>query len=287
MFSIKKKNDKVVITKSTIPTSPSTGRLLAKSLLDNIKLQSELEQVKCESQTPLVGSPITPDVVRAHTQPQTIETQMEQTRIMARVSTMNDLDKKAKLSQEGYNPNSRFMIRNNNVPLSPTGAPNQKVMDQITEENVVLMAHGKKPFLTYTEWTDVGDSSNLGNPDVQWKKYEEPVLASPSIPVYIAAQNYFLMWDADKCYFLVANMAVPSILKRSASENISGLTVDNSSILMSKGVGKYRDMSRAEYNDIVANQPPLADLFRVYIQFCNNDKVLMDTSKATTIWSKE
>jgi hypothetical protein len=46
MFSIKKKNDRVVISKSTIPTSPSTGRQLAKVLLDNIALQAELEQVK-------------------------------------------------------------------------------------------------------------------------------------------------------------------------------------------------------------------------------------------------
>ena len=282
MFSIKKKNDKVVITKSTIPTSPSTGRLLAKSLLDNIKLQSELEQVKSESQTPLVGSPITPDMVKSHV---TVEKQMEQTRIQARVRTMNSLDVKAKLSQEGYNPNSRFMIRNNNVPLSPTGAPNQKVMDQITEENVVLMSHGKKPYLTYTEWTDVGDSSNLDSPGAEFRKFVEPVLASSTVPVYISAQDYFLMYENDICYFLTGKMAVPSILKRSSSECVSGQTSDASSILMSKGVGTYRNMSKSEYNDIVASQPSVADLFRVYIQFCNNDAILMDVSKATTVWS--
>jgi hypothetical protein len=43
MFSIKKKNDKVVIQKST---SPNTGRQLAKTLLENMNLKSQLEQVK-------------------------------------------------------------------------------------------------------------------------------------------------------------------------------------------------------------------------------------------------
>lgn len=44
MFNIKKK-DNTIVTKSVTP-STSTGRQLAKVMLDNVKLQSQLEQVK-------------------------------------------------------------------------------------------------------------------------------------------------------------------------------------------------------------------------------------------------
>src|ERR1035438_3947493 len=49
MFNIRKRNNKVVIEKSTIPTSPAIGRQLANMALENMKLQSqlsELEEVK-------------------------------------------------------------------------------------------------------------------------------------------------------------------------------------------------------------------------------------------------
>jgi hypothetical protein len=45
MFGIKRQNGKVVITKSTIPTS-TTGRQLASTLLENIKLKSQLSEME-------------------------------------------------------------------------------------------------------------------------------------------------------------------------------------------------------------------------------------------------
>jgi hypothetical protein len=284
VFNIRKVKD-TIVSKSVIPTS-TTARQNAKLLADNFKLHKQIESLSQEQ--PLVGSPITPDMVRAHVQPQTIEKQMEETRIQARVSTMTELDRKATESQADYNPNSRFVVRNNFKPVLPLNCPNQKVQDQIAQENVVLMAHGKRPYLNYTEWTDVGDTTSQGSPDVQWKKYEEPILASSTVPVYISAQDYFLMYENDTCFFLTGKMAMPSILKRSSSECVSGQTSDQSSILIScANATKYRNMSKSEYNDVVASQPSLPDLFRVYVQFCNEEKILMDTSKATTIWSSK
>lgn len=65
MFNIKKKNNKVVIEKSTIPTS-TTGRQLSKVLLENIKLKTELEQVKSPEVAPVVRTPsATTDVVQS------------------------------------------------------------------------------------------------------------------------------------------------------------------------------------------------------------------------------
>ena len=281
MFNIRKVKD-TIVSKSVIPTS-TTARMNAKLLADNFKLKEVLETLtKEQAQSPVVQSPV------SVSQKVDLQKRMEINRIEGHAAKLVELDKKATESQVGYNPNSRFVIRDNNRPILATGCPNSKVQDLITQENVVLMAHGRKPYLNYTEWTDVGDSSNLGSPDVTWKKIEDPVLASSTVPVYISAQDYFLMFENDTCFFLTGKMAQPSILKRSTSECVSGQTFNQSSILIScSNAIKYRNMSKSEYNDIVSSQPSIADLFRVYCQWDNRDKVLMDTSKATTIWSKD
>ena len=280
MFNIRKSNGNI-ITKAITP-SAKTGRQLAASLLENIKLQSQLEQSNSPDavQSPVVQSPI------SVSQKVDLQKHLEQARITGHASKLIELDRKAKASQEGYSASSRFSIRNCKVGLGALNCPNQKIYDQIVEDNTKLMAHGKAPFTSYESWVQASENESVGsNPEVTWKKFQDPVLASSTVPVYISSQDYFLMYEQDQCYFLTGKMAVPSILKRSASECVSGQTVDNSSILMSKGVGKYRDMTKAEYDDIVSSQPPISDLMRVYIPFVNESKVLLDVSKAKTIWS--
>jgi hypothetical protein len=276
MFGIKRQHGKVVITKS-IPTSTNTGRQLASTLLENIKLKSELEKVSVPSNewTPATKADIASDErVRA--------------KVNEIMSGTSALEAKAKASQAEYNANSRFIIRDNNNPLLPTGCPNIKTANRIAEENIVLMNRGKQPFLTYQSWVDAGDSLQ-DTPNVAWRKYEAPApKAVGTVPSFIVKHGYFLLYDNGICYYLSGEMKSPSILRRLASENVSGQVQHNEPILMSVSNGvKYRNVSQAEYNSLVTDTPCKADLFKVYIQFVNEAKVLMDTSKATPIWSKE
>src|ERR1035441_330072 len=253
MFNIRKVKD-TIVSKSVIPTS-TTARMNAKLLADNFKLKEDTSKLKELLETLQAQSPDVAVQSPVAVQPLTVEKKMEQTRIQARVSTMTLLDEKARKSQEGYSTSSRFLIRNCKVGLGALNCPNQKIYDQIVEDNTKLMAHGKAPFTSYESWVQASENESVGsNPEVNWKKFQDPVLASSTVPVYISSQDYFLRSEQDQCYFLTGKMAVPSILKRSASECVSGQTVDNSSILMSKGVGTYRNMSKSEYNDIVASQ---------------------------------
>jgi hypothetical protein len=287
MFNIRKSKGNIV-TKSVTP-STNTGRQLAATLLENVKLKAALEQVQSPDVVQLPAKQKLAQNAPASTAE--VQKQLEQTRIQGHASVLTELDRKAKASQEGYSPSSRFVIRDNNKPFLAMGCPNTKVQQQIGEDNLKLMAAGKRPYVNYEDWVSAsGDNSYdiIGSPDVRWEKYTEPVLASATVPVFIARHQYYLMYENDKCFFLAGAMKLPSILRRSASENVSGLTVDNSSILMSvSNATRYRDMSKPEYSDIVASQPCIADLFRVYIQWDNLDKVLMDVSKATTVWSKD
>jgi hypothetical protein len=259
----------------------------AKLLADNFKLKEDTSKLKELLETLQSNSP---DVVQSPvsiSQKVDLQKHLEQARITGHAAKLVELDKKATESQVGYNPNSRFVIRDNHRPVLATGCPSAKIQKQISDESVLRMAHGGKAYLSFQEWTDVGDSSNVGNPDITFQKYVEPVLASSTVPVYISKGDYYLMYQDSTCFFLTGNSQMPSVLRRSASECISGQTVDNSSILMSKGVGKYRDMTKTEYQSILDSQPSQAALLRIWIPFCNNDSILMDTSKATTIWSKE
>jgi hypothetical protein len=196
------------------------------------------------------------------------------------------LEAKAKASQVGYNANSRFVIRDNNNPIIPTGCPNIKTANRIADENIVLMNRGKQPFLTYASWVEAGDGLQ-DTPNVAWRKYEEPAKAVSTIPAFIVRHGYYIMYENGVAYYLSGEMKSPSILRRLASENVSGQVVNNESIVMSKGNGKYANLTKQEYDSIVASQPSKADLFKLCIQFCNESKVLMDCSKATPVWSKE
>jgi hypothetical protein len=284
MFNIRKSKG-TIVTKSVLP-SAKTGRQLASSLLENVNLQEQLESLLKEQ--PSVGSPITPEMVKSPATVQARKVDSSQARIEGRASVLTELDRKAKESQVGYDRNSRFVVRNNLKPVLATGCPSEKMQNLISEQNTARMTAGIQPFFSYDEWTDAGDGDSLlPNSNAKFEKYVEPVLAAATVPVFIARHQYYLMFEADRCYFLAGEMKYPSILRRSASENISGQTQDNSSILMSvSNATKYRNMTRPEYNDVVASPPSLADLFRVFIQWDNTDKLLMDTSKAVTVWSK-
>jgi hypothetical protein len=280
MFSIKKQHGKVVISKSVIPGA-NTGRQLAKSLLDNIKLRSALEQVKSEPEMPLVSSPIT-DTAR-------------DARIKAKVRAIIDgtpakqsLDDMARESQIGYDKDSRFIIRNNNVPLLPTGCPNARIQKQIGDENVVRMANRMRAYTTYESWVNDNGDVQGNTADFTWQKYEEPApKASSTAPAFIVKYGYYLLYDAGVCYYLSGNMVQPSVLKRLASEELSGETQNNSSILMSVSKGKYRNVSQSEYNSLITDTPSKEDLFKVFVQWDNVQKVLLDTSRAVPVWSKE
>jgi hypothetical protein len=288
MFNIRKSKG-TIVTKSVLP-SAKTGRQLASSLLENVKLQEQLEALSKEQ--PLVGSPITPDMVKTSVgseptkavQPRKVD--LAQTRIESRASVMSELDRKAKESQVDYSPTSRFIIRDNLKPLLATGCPDSKIQNQIADENTKLMAHGKKPFTTYESWVDAGDSL-IGSPEVTWNKYVEPVLAVSTAPAFIVRHEYYVLYENGVCYYLSGDMALPSILKRSSSENISAQTQHNESVLVSKSAVKHRDLTKAEYDSVVASQPSKDDLFKLYVQFCNDAKVRMDVSKAVPAWSKD
>src|ERR1035441_4803236 len=257
MFSIKPQKGKVVITKS----SPGNGKLLANALLENLRLKSQLEQVPDAVQSP--------DVVR-HVQPQTMDKQLEESRIDARVKTMKSLDVKAKASQEGYS-DSRYVIRNCKVGLGALNCPNQAIYNQILEDNTKLMSHGHRPHLTYESWVQASENESLGsNPDVVWNKHSDPVLAVSTPPAFIVKHSYYILYEAGVCYYLSSGMSVPSILKRASSENTSAVEVDNSSMLISCAQGStWRNLTRPEYDSIVSVQPSKNSLFKLYIQFVN------------------
>src|ERR1017187_4619616 len=100
MFNIRKVKE-TIVSKSVIPTS-TTARMNAKLLADNFKLKEDTSKLKELLETLQANSP---DAVRppVAVQSRKVDLQaMEQTRIQARVSTMNSLDVKAKESQANY-----------------------------------------------------------------------------------------------------------------------------------------------------------------------------------------
>ena len=281
MFNIRKSNGNI-ITKAITP-SAKTGRQLAASLLENIKLQSQLEQSNSPDavQSPVVQSPI------SVSQKVDLQKHLEQARITGHASKLIELDRKAKASQEGYSASSRFSIRNCKVGLGALNCPNQKTYDQILDDNTKLMSHGLKPYLTYESWVQASENESVGSKDVTWNKFVPPVLSGLSTaPAFIVKHSYYILYEAGVCYYLSSGMSVPSILKRASSENTSAAEVDNSSMLISCAHGTtWRNLTRQEYDSIVLNQPSQADLFKLFIQFVNEAGLQFDVSKAVPAWS--
>ena len=81
---------------------------------------------------------------------------------------------------------------------------------------------------------------------------------------------------------------IPDVLKINTAQSISGGKPSKGArIIHGAGVydkKDYRDLTRAEYDAIVASKVPYDELLSVYDLFANTDGLQMNTSIATPIW---
>jgi len=106
-------------------------------------------------------------------------------------------------------------------------------------------------------------------------------------PHYFAKWDYYLMNDNGKVYFQQGNMSLPTILiKKSSKADTSAQSASNQNTVINNLVGeKETHLTTAEYNELVKANVSQQNLFKVYRQLANKEKVKMNVNIATPVWS--
>lgn len=233
MFNIRRKGN-ALITKSVTPAT-STGRQLAKVLLDNIQLKAELEKIQgivgmggnsvardFNPNEPIPAEPpIIPGVAGGikkalETPPKkdkplepfkvigTAETQ----RIESRAAKIKELDAKAIASQLSYKEDTRgFVYHTSNTLILPTGSPSERMQQLVGEENKRRIAAHQKPFLTYDEW-EQADKTQATGTQSQYITIDHTsnVTINPRLskvaPSYVVSKKYYVLRDNGVTYIM-------------------------------------------------------------------------------------
>jgi len=98
---------------------------------------------------------------------------------------------------------------------------------------------------------------------------------------FVASQGYYLMRDGGKVYFQRTNDfdGIPVILRVTNDSTPCPTAVNSVTTYV-----KYREMTQAEMNAILASKPSADLILGRYAQYFNEDGVLMNLADPTTIW---
>ena len=295
----------MVITKSSAPQS-------SQSIKEHIA--AKIAEKKNNSIQPLVGSPITdcndPEFIidnhnskyfgkkvkdtptyktladsRKHNQ-ENLDAVIAKAKVELVPNVKEDLDLIARDSQRGYVVKGTFTSWNHKTIL-PTGCPDKRIQNEIGVVNTARMERHEKPYLSYSDWY-VNDPLIPTPNDYGFEPtpYESPKsLAVATAPVLISKYSYYVAWHNNQAYYL-ADGSVPTILKKMSDEDTDGrITCSQKQITQYSSHGS-RDLTKAEFDNIVASSPSPESLFSVYNQFAAPD-IRFNVALASVVFAED
>jgi len=305
MFSIRKIKDSI-ITKSV---TPSTGRQLAKVLLENAKLQAELDQAKSElvakDFNPEQGitaeppKPITSNVVPKPAKPidpkpVDVMTGIERERIEAVSQLIKELDAKAIESQKAYSYNNGRMTVSAHAVILPTGAPNARLQASIGEENTRRIANQQEPFLTYSQWYEA-DKVEAPAADARFvttsNTLQVNAKVSKAIASYMVENKYYILRDSGVTYIYnnceaiePSNKRVLRLMKQPVDGQPFNSSGNGNRVIYSDPVNPLENLTDKEHQSIVNDKPTFEKLMQVYLLASNEEGLEINFVAAQKIW---
>jgi hypothetical protein len=159
------------------------------------------------------------------------------------------------------------------------------------------VSKGLLPFNSYSEYLAVYDNpATLGqkiNPPAEKvdpvapldKLIEQRYDADEGRPVkaqgevyLIATQGYYIGWNRSRAYIQKVESDEVNILV--AGDRLYG----DSSVMTIIPNKSFRDLTKAEVDNIVKAKPAYKDLFKAYSKFQNYQNVYLDTQKSVAVW---
>jgi hypothetical protein len=111
-----------------------------------------------------------------------------------------------------------------------------------------------------------------------WLDYEGRPLKANGDVYQIVNGGYYLCWNKSRCYIQKTETSDVNIL-------VIGDTQYGDSILMAMIPNKsFRDLTRAEVDNIIKGKPSYKELFKVYSKLRNFQNVYLDVKNALPVW---
>jgi hypothetical protein len=111
-----------------------------------------------------------------------------------------------------------------------------------------------------------------------WLDYEGRPLRAEGDVYLIVNGGYYIGWNKSRCYIQKQDDNNLNVLV--AGDRLYG----DSSVMQIIPNKSFRDLTRAEVDNIIKGKPTYSDLFKVYSKFQNWQNVCIDITKAQAVW---